>query len=108
MQQKAIVIGAGLAGLAASIRLSKKGIETHVFEANSFPGGKVNSKEHGGYRFDQGPSLLTCPEYIEELYTLCDKDFASFEMIDLETSFTYFFNDGLRMDLKKDQKQVID
>jgi phytoene desaturase len=108
MQQKAIVIGAGLAGLAAAIRLSKKGIETHVFEANSFPGGKVNSKEQKGYRFDQGPSLLTCPEYIEELYTLCGKDFTSFEMIDLETSFTYFFNDGLRMDLKRDQKQVID
>ena len=108
MQQKAIVIGAGLAGLAAAIRLSKKGIETHVFEANSFPGGKVNSKEQKGYRFDQGPSLLTCPEYIEELYTLCGKDFTSFEMIDLETSFTYFFNDGLRMDLKKDQNQVID
>ena len=108
MQQKAIVIGAGLAGLAAAIRQSKKGIETHVFEANSFPGGKVNSKEQKGYRFDQGPSLLTCPEYIEELYTLCGKDFTSFEMIDLETSFTYFFNDGLRMDLKRDQKQVID
>ena len=108
MQQKAIVIGAGLAGLAASIRLSNKGIETHVFEANSFPGGKVDSKEQGGYRFDQGPSLLTCPEYIEELFTLCGKDFSSFEMVDLETTFTYFFNDGMRIDLRKEQEQVID
>lgn len=107
MPEKAIVIGAGLAGLAAAIRLSQKGIETHVFEANNFPGGKANSKKNGGYRFDQGPSLLTCPEYIEDLYTLCGKDFTSFEMIDLETTFTYFFNDGLRMDLQKNQEQVV-
>ena len=90
MPKKAIVIGSGVAGLAASIRLAQKGIETHVFEANDFPGGKINSRLVNGYRFDQGPSLLTCPEYIEELYTLCGKDFKSFEMSDLKSSFKYF------------------
>lgn len=107
MPKKAIVIGSGVAGLAASIRLAQKGIETHVFEANDFPGGKINSRLVNGYRFDQGPSLLTCPEYIEELYTLCGKDFKSFEMSDLKSSFKYFFNDGMVLDLKRNNEQVV-
>ena len=107
MSQKAVVIGAGVAGLAASIRLANKGIETHVYELNSFPGGKINSRTMNGYRFDQGPSLLTCPEYLEELYTLCGEDFSEFEMADLKNSFTYFFNDGLSFSLGKSQEEAI-
>lgn len=108
MVQKAIVIGAGVAGLAASIRLARKGLETHVFEANEFAGGKINSKTINGFRFDQGPSLLTCPEYIEDLYNLCGKDFSTFEMAKLESSFRYFFNDGTIVDLTPDRRQVVD
>ena len=106
MPQKAIVIGSGIAGLASAIRLSQRGIETHVFEANDFPGGKINSRTIKGFRFDQGPSLLTCPEYIEELYTLCGKDFKTFEFADLKSSFSYFFNDGLEIHLSHDKQQI--
>ena len=107
MQKKAAVIGAGIAGLASAIRLANKGIETHVFEANFFPGGKINSRSVNGYRFDQGPSLLTCPEYIEDLYKLCDKDFSSFEMAELDLSFKYFFNDGTQIELGSDRSKVV-
>lgn len=107
MQKKAVVIGAGVAGLATAIRLANKGIETHIFEANSFPGGKINSRNVKGYRFDQGPSLLTCPEYIEDLYNLCGKDFSSFEMAELDLSFKYFFNDGTEIELGSDRSKVV-
>ncbi len=107
MAKKAFVIGSGIAGIAASIRLSRRGLETHVFEANSFPGGKINSRSIGGYRFDQGPSLLTCPEYLEDLYQLCGKDFSTFEMAELHSSFKYFFNDGTTLELTPDRSQVI-
>ena len=107
MNKKAIVIGAGLAGLAASIRLAKKGIETHVFEANSFPGGKINSLKMDGYRFDQGPSLLTCPEYIEDIYKLCERDFNSFETSDEVFAFKYFYKDGVTIELKNGREQAI-
>lgn len=108
MTKKAIVIGSGVAGLASAIRLANKGIETHVFESNAFPGGKINSRTIKGYRFDQGPSLLTCPEYVEELFQLCGADFSDFEMIDLKTPFVYFFNDGLELELESDRSKVID
>ena len=107
MQKKAAVIGAGIAGLASAIRLAHKGIETHVFEANHFPGGKINSRSVNGYRFDQGPSLLTCPEYLEDLYRLCGKDFSTFKMAELDLSFKYFFNDGTQIELGSDRKQVV-
>lgn len=107
MDSKAAVIGAGIAGLAAAIRLANKGIETHVFEANAFPGGKINSRSDKGYRFDQGPSLLTCPEYLEDLYRICGKDFSTFKMAELNLSFKYFFNDGTQIELGSDRTKVV-
>ncbi len=107
MQKKAIVIGAGLAGLASAIRLAHRGIEVHVFENNAFPGGKINSKTINGFRFDQGPSLFTCPEYLEDIYKLCGKDFSTFKTIPYTESFNYFFEDGARIQLYKEKEKVI-
>lgn len=71
---KAIVIGAGIGGIAASIRLAAKGYEVAVFEANSYPGGKLTEITLGGYRFDAGPSLFTLPEGVDALFRLCGED----------------------------------
>ena len=66
--RKAVVIGAGIAGIASAIRLVKKGYKVDVFEANSYPGGKLTSFRIGDYRFDAGPPLFTMPKYVEELF----------------------------------------
>jgi len=92
--KKAIVIGAGVAGLGSSIRLAKLGYSVTVFDANPFVGGKINSEKRNGYRFDMGPSVFTGPNYVKDLYDLCGKDFSSFEYKKLEHSFTYFYPDG--------------
>jgi len=104
----ASVIGAGIAGLAASVRLAKKGYKVTVFEANDFVGGKINSKEIGGYRFDMGPSVFTCPEYIKELYDLCGKDFSEFEHKKLSETFHYFFPDGQHFTLPNEKEALLD
>ena len=62
--KKAIVVGAGIAGLATSIRLVSKGYSVKVFEQNNYPGGKLSSFSLKGYRFDAGPSLFTMPLHI--------------------------------------------
>ncbi len=67
---KAIVIGAGVAGLAVSIRLAVKGYRVEVFEKNTYPGGKLSAFTLEGYRFDAGPSLFTMPHFISELFEL--------------------------------------
>jgi len=62
--KQAVVIGSGIAGLASSIRLAIKGYDVNVFEANSYPGGKLSAFELEGYRFDAGPSLFTMPHFV--------------------------------------------
>ncbi len=92
---KIAVIGAGLGGLAVAIRLAKAGHNVEVYEANAYVGGKASSFEMNGYRFDAGPSLFTMPQYIEELFTLCEEDIAvHFPHKRLNSICNYFFEDG--------------
>ena len=69
--QHTIVIGAGIAGIASSIRLTQKGHRVEVYEANDYPGGKLSVIEQDGFRWDAGPSLFTLPHLVTELFELC-------------------------------------
>lgn len=89
------MIGAGISGLAAAIRLAAAGQEVHVFESNAYPGGKIHQIQLGPYRFDGGPSLLTQPHYIRELFDLAGKDMHNYiDFFPLEETCRYFWEDG--------------
>ncbi|MET6991767.1 1-hydroxycarotenoid 3,4-desaturase CrtD [Sediminicola arcticus] len=91
----AIVIGAGIGGIATALRLNKIGYDVTVLEANSYPGGKLYTKDVHGYRFDLGPSLFTMPHLVDELFTLFDIDPKSFfEYSKKEVICNYFWEDG--------------
>ncbi|WP_373497270.1 1-hydroxycarotenoid 3,4-desaturase CrtD [Aquiflexum sp.] len=95
MSKKAIIIGSGIAGLAASIRLINKGFKVSVHEANPYPGGKISEIISKGYRFDAGPSLFTLPEQMEELFLFSGKDPKKhFDYIKLPVTCHYFWEDG--------------
>lgn len=104
---KAIIIGAGVGGLASGIRLAKNGWKVQVFEANAFPGGKVNSKMIGDFRFDMGPSVFTEPHLIDEILADCGKK-SHFTYHQLEESCRYFFNDGQRFSLPTGTKATVE
>ncbi|MEO1434673.1 MAG: 1-hydroxycarotenoid 3,4-desaturase CrtD [Bacteroidota bacterium] len=92
------IIGAGIAGLGAAIRLQAKGHEVEVFEANAYPGGKLAEIQVGNYRFDAGPSLFTMPHFIEELFSLSEIDIeAYFSYEKLDAVCHYFWEDGKRL-----------
>lgn len=95
----AIIIGAGVGGLATAIRLRLKGYEVTVLEANTGPGGKLAEFTlEGGYRFDAGPSLFTLPEQMEELFELAGKNTEDyFRYTQLEIICKYFYEDGTRI-----------
>ena len=94
-KKSAVVIGSGIAGLAASIRLAVKGFHVTVFEAGSEPGGKMGEKTILGYRFDTGPSVFTMPHLIDELFELCGKNPRDyFNYSKLDPVFNYFYEDG--------------
>jgi len=95
LQRKVSVIGSGIAGLAAAIRLAIRGYEVDVFERNEYPGGKLSLIEKDGYRFDAGPSLFTQPQYLEQLFHEAGEsieDFFEYQKVDL--SCRYFFENG--------------
>jgi phytoene desaturase len=95
---KAIIIGAGIAGIATAIRLAVKGYDVAVFEASEGAGGKVKEFVQDGFRFDAGPSLFTMPQYVDELFLLAGKNPADyFEYERLEESCRYFWQDGTRL-----------
>jgi len=95
---KAIVIGAGIAGIASAIRLALKGYQVEVFEAGPIAGGKLSELNLGEFRFDTGPSLFTMPQYVDELFTLAGKDPVDyFQYEKLETVCNYFYEDGTRI-----------
>ena len=97
---KAIVIGSGVAGLAAAIRLRCKGHEVHVFEANAYPGGKLSEFSLGAYRFDAGPSLFTLPHLVDELFQLAGRNPRQyFNYARMDVCCQYFF-DVLTQDLR--------
>jgi diapolycopene oxygenase len=94
----AVVIGSGVAGLAASIRLAVKGYSVEVFESAATPGGKLAEFSEGGYRFDMGPSLFTRPDLVEELFHLAGLDITGrFRYVRLEEANRYFWEDGTRV-----------
>ena len=92
---KGIIIGSGIGGLAAAIRLAKKGYEVSVFEANTYPGGKLSEIWVNSYRFDTGPSLFTLPGMVDELFQLCNENPAEhFAYKRLDIICKYFYEDG--------------
>ena len=103
---KAVVVGAGIAGIASAIRLTKKGFRVEVFESNDYPGGKLSEIHGNGFRFDAGPSLFTMPQYVNELFKLAGKDPEKyFEAQKLDLVCKYFYPDGTVIDAWSDQEK---
>ncbi|MBC7866144.1 MAG: oleate hydratase, partial [Gloeobacteraceae cyanobacterium ES-bin-316] len=94
-QKSAIIIGSGVAGLAAASRLAIQGFQVKVYERNESPGGKITMFEKDGFRFDAGPSLFTQPRNIEELFEDAGEhieEYFNYKRIDVACK--YFFENG--------------
>jgi phytoene desaturase len=93
--KKAVIIGSGVAGLAAAIRLAVQGFDVTVYEKNSYPGGKLSAFKIAGFHFDVGPSLFTQPQNIEELFTLANEPIENyFSYSKLDIACKYFYENG--------------
>lgn len=106
--KKVIVIGSGIGGIATALRLNALGYKVSVFENNNYPGGKLSSFKLGEYRFDAGPSLLTMPHYIDELFELFNenpKDYFNYKRKDI--SCKYFWEDKTVLNAYSDKNKFI-
>ena len=105
--KKVIIIGAGLGGLSAAIRLAKSGFKVLILEKNEEVGGKVNFFEGGGYKFDTGASLLTMPQVFEELFEFAGRRIEDYlELIRLDPICRYFWSDGTVFDASEDLQET--
>ncbi|MFW6101094.1 MAG: phytoene desaturase family protein, partial [Bacteroidota bacterium] len=103
------IIGAGIAGMASSIRLASEGFRVTVLEKNESPGGKVGEFREDGYRFDTGPTVFTMPELIEELFHKAGRnpsEYLSYRSLD--RSCLYFYEDGTRINAYANAKLFAD
>ena len=106
--KNAIVVGAGIAGLASSIRLALKGYCVQVYENNSYPGGKLSAFNLNGYRFDAGPSLFTMPQFVLELFQLAGEAAEEhFEYSKKAISCNYFWQDGTTFTAYSDREKFL-
>lgn len=106
MKRTAGIIGAGFGGLAASIVLASRGWEVDVFEKNEAPGGKAAEIRSNGFRFDTGPSLLTMPFVLDELFEIAGvkrPDYLTFRVLPVICS--YFYPDGTNLKAYADKEQ---
>jgi len=87
MTRTAAVIGAGFGGLALAIRLQSAGIATTVIEARDRPGGRAYYWERDGHVFDAGPTVITDPDCLKELWSLTGADMAADVALEPVTPF---------------------
>ena len=107
--KQVIVVGAGIGGLAASVRLALKGYKVHVFEGNHFPGGKLSTFENSGYRFDAGPSLFTMPHFVTELFEMAGENAEDhFRYSKKEVACNYFWTDRTKFKAYSDKKAFLE
>jgi len=99
----ALVIGSGFGGLAAAIRLSCKGYQVQVLEKLDAPGGRAYVHRQDGFTFDAGPTIITAPQLLEELWTLCGKKLSDdITLKPMEPFYRLRFDDGTHFDYSGD------
>ena len=105
---RAIVIGAGLGGLAAAARLHARGYRVKVIEALDQVGGRARVLERDGFTFDMGPTVITAPYLIDELFLLLGADRREHvELVPLDPFYRLLFADGTRFDFVGDDERLL-
>ncbi len=99
----AAVIGAGFGGLALAIRLQSAGIATTVVEARDKPGGRAYAWERDGFTFDAGPTVITDPDCLAELWRLSGRDIGEdVELLPVFPFYRLMWPDGTVFDYSND------
>ena len=108
MNQKAIVIGSGFGGVAAAIRLQVKGYETTLLEMRDKPGGRAYVYQQEGFTFDAGPTLITAPFLIDELFELAGKKSKDyFSVVPCHPFYRIFSHDGLTFNYTGQETEIV-
>ncbi len=105
----AIVIGSGFGGLAAAIRLRALDYRVRVLEALDRPGGRARVFRRDGFTFDAGPTVITAPYLLAELFEVVGRDPADYiELAPVDPFYRILFPDGSRFDCVGDEERLLE
>ncbi len=103
----AVVIGSGFGGLAAAVRLGARGFKVTVLEQLDAPGGRAYVFRQDGFTFDAGPTIITAPFLLQELWRLCGRRFEDdVELKSLQPFYRIRFHDGGVLDCSNDDASM--
>lgn len=104
---RVVVIGAGIGGLSAAIRLAAAGYRVDVFDKQGGPGGKAFTERQGSYRFDTGPSLFTLAPVFRQLFQETGRSLDDYLTLKpLKEICNYFWRSGKRMTSYADRERL--
>lgn len=104
---RAIVIGSGFGGLAAAIRLQSAGHQVTLLEQRDRPGGRAYVYEQDGFTFDAGPTVITDPSSLEELFTLSGRRMSDYvDLLPVSPFYRLLWEDGVSFDYVNDQAEL--
>jgi phytoene desaturase len=107
--KRAAVIGSGFGGLAAAIRLQAAGIDTVIYEARDLPGGRAYVYRDQGFTFDAGPTVITAPHCLEELFEVSGKRMTDYvTLLPVHPFYRLVWEDGYRFDYVGQADQLIE
>lgn len=102
-----VVIGSGFGGLAAAIRLQAQGHSVTIIEKRDQPGGRAYVYEQDGFVFDGGPTIITAPWLIQDLFKACGKDSADYlKLVPLDPFYNVRFEDGSVFHYNGDRENI--
>jgi phytoene desaturase len=109
VRPSALVIGSGFGGLAAAIRLQARGYQTTILEMRDKPGGRAYVFEDRGFIYDAGPTIITAPFLIDELFALAGKRTEDYVPIVPATPYyRIVFHDGRQFDYTGNEAEIIE
>ena len=104
---RAAIIGSGFGGLAVAIRLQAAGCQTVIFEKRDRPGGRAYVYRDHGFTFDAGPTVITAPDCLRELFVLAGKSMTDYiELLPVHPFYRLFWEDGYKFDYSADSASV--
>jgi phytoene desaturase len=107
--QTAIVIGAGFGGLAAAVRLRAKGYHVRIVEAADQPGGRARVFRRDGFTFDAGPTVITAPYLIDELFASVGRDARDYyQLVPVDPFYRVTFPDGPHFDYVGEEDRLLE
>ena len=106
--KKIAVIGSGFGGIAAALRLKAKGHEVTLIEKQNDLGGRARVFKKDGYTFDAGPTVITAPQLIYELFELFDKKYQDYvNIVPLKTWYQFIFDDLSKLNYGEDLNELL-